>query len=132
MEGLDQVSEDRRELYICSTPAGLWIPILVQPSAVNDDIPQEADIDIEVLGLKGVRAGGLSGMRVKDLKERQQDTKCEKDPEGRKWDPVVRLVQVMFRNGNVLGKIAWEMMVLLQKDKGGYRGIGIVEVLWKV
>ena len=67
-EGLDQVSEDRAELYRCIPPARLWVPILVHPSVVNDDIPEEADIGIEVLGLKGGRAGGPLVMRVKDLK----------------------------------------------------------------
>ena len=45
---------------------------------------------------------------------------------------MVRLVYVMFRDGTVLEEIAWATMVLLQKGKGGYRSIGIVEVLWKV
>ena len=42
------------------------------------------------------------------------------------------LVWVMFKDGNVLEEIYWAMMVLLLKEKGGYRGIGIVEVLWNV
>ena len=45
---------------------------------------------------------------------------------------MVRLVHVIFMDGTVLGEIAWAMMVLLQKGKGGYRGIGIVEVLCQV
>ena len=47
------------------------------------------------------------------------------------WEPVVKLVQVMFRDGTVLEDIAWATMILLHQDKVGYRGIGIVEVLWK-
>ena len=70
-EGLDQVSADREELYICCPPERLWVPILVQPSEVNDEIPQEEDIEIAVLGLKGRRAGGMSGMHAKDLKKWQ-------------------------------------------------------------
>ena len=38
-EILDQVSADRAELYICCPPARLWVPILVQTSAVNNYIP---------------------------------------------------------------------------------------------
>ena len=38
----------------------------------------------------------------------------------------------MFRDGTVPEKIAWEMMLLITKGKGEYRGIGLVEVLWKV
>ena len=44
----------------------------------------------------------------------------------------MRLVQVMFRDGTVPEEIAWEMMVLITKGKGEYRGIGLVEVLCKV
>ena len=45
---------------------------------------------------------------------------------------MVILVWVMFKDGNVLEEIYWAMMVLLLKERGGYRGIGIVEVLWNV
>ena len=48
------------------------------------------------------------------------------------WELVIILVQVMFRDRTVLEEIAWDMMVIPPKGKGGYRGIGIVEVLWKV
>ena len=45
---------------------------------------------------------------------------------------MVRLVQVMFRYGTAQEEIAWETMVFLPKGKGEYRGIRLVEVLWKV
>ena len=44
----------------------------------------------------------------------------------------MRRVQVMFRGWTVPEDIAWVMMILLLKEEGGYQGIGIVEVLWKV
>ena len=45
---------------------------------------------------------------------------------------MVKLVQVVFRNGTVTEEILWDTMVLLPKWKGGYRGIGLVEVLWNM
>ena len=78
-EGLDQVSADRAELYRCHPQSRLWVPILVQPLAVNDDILEEADIEIAVLGLKGGIAGDLLGMIMKDLKGWLQEAKCERD-----------------------------------------------------
>ena len=39
---------------------------------------------------------------------------------------------MMFRDGTVPEDIAWADMVLLPKGKGYYRGIGLVEVSWKV
>ena len=47
-EGLDQVSEDRAELYICWLTEGLQVPLLVHPAAVNYGIPVEAEIYMEV------------------------------------------------------------------------------------
>ena len=38
----------------------------------------------------------------------------------------------MFRERAVPEQIAWVKMVLITKGKGGYRGIDLVEVLWKV
>ena len=71
-------------------------------------------------------------MCTKDLKGWLHEAKREKDPEDRRWEIVVRLVQVMLRDGNVLEEIAWVTMFLLLKGKESYRGIGIVEVLCKV
>ena len=85
----------------------------MQLLAVNDDILEEVEIDIAVLGLKGGRAGGPSGMRAKDLKGWRQEVKRKKDIEDRRWEPVVRLVQVMFRDRTVPEDIYWETMVLL-------------------
>ena len=45
---------------------------------------------------------------------------------------MVRLVRVMFGDGNIPEEIDWVTMVLLPKGKGDYWGIGLVEVLWKV
>ena len=105
---------------------------MVQPVAVNDELPTEVEVKLAVRALKGGRAGGPSGMRAEDLKGWSKEDKWEKETEGRRWDLVVRLVQVMFRYGTVQEDMAWAKMVLIPKGKGEYRGIGLVEVLWKV
>ena len=51
-------------------------------SYVNDEIIEEAEIEISVLCLKGGISGGLPGMHAKDLEGWQQKSKREKDPEG--------------------------------------------------
>ena len=38
----------------------------------------------------------------------------------------------MFEDGVVPEEVTWETMVFLPKGEGGYWGIGLVEVLWKV
>ena len=48
-----------------------------------------------------------------------KDAKREKEPVGRIWELVVRLVKVMFRYGTVPLEIAWVKMVLIPKGRGG-------------
>ena len=122
------MSADRAKLYICRTPEGLCVSLLVKPMAVNYDIPAEADIDMAVIGLKGGRVRGLLGMRAEDMKEWLREDKREKDIERRRWELVVRLLQGMFRDGTVPKEISWATMVLTLKGKKEYQGIGIVEV----
>ena len=64
----------------------------MKPSKFNDEIPEEAEIEIAVLGLKGGRSRGSSDMNTMDLKGYQQKANREKDSKGRRWEPVVILV----------------------------------------
>ena len=43
-------------------------PILIQPAAVNDNVPTEAEVKLAVRGLKGGRVGGPSRMIDEELK----------------------------------------------------------------
>ena len=45
---------------------------------------------------------------------------------------VVDLVQLEFREGDIAEKATWKEVVLIPKGKKDYRGIGLVEVMWKV
>ena len=57
-------------------------------------------------------------MHAEDLKGWIHKAKREIDPEERRWELVVRLVNVMFRDVTVLEEIACVTMVLLRKGKG--------------
>ena len=48
------------------------------------------------------------------------------------WAWVVDLVQTAFREGDMEDESTWQAVVLIPKGKGEYRGIGLVEVMWKV
>ena len=48
------------------------------------------------------------------------------------WEQVVELVQTAFRDGDLAEETTWQAVVLIPKGKGDYRGIGLVEVMWKV
>ena len=48
------------------------------------------------------------------------------------WDRVVVLARETFGEGLLAEEITWQAVVLITKGKGDYRGIGLVEVIWKV
>ena len=131
-EALDQVSTDRADLYRCRTPEGLRVPLLVCQSDIKDGLTTEAEVSVPVRVLEGSIAGGPPGMRTEDLKGWIMEATCKKEPVRRWGELVVRLVQRNCADGTPLEELEWTIMVLIPKGKGGYRGIGIVEVAWYV
>ena len=45
---------------------------------------------------------------------------------------LVELVQTAFRDGVLDKEATWQAIVLIPKGKKDYRGIGLLEVVWKV
>ena len=88
----------------------------------------ESEVEIAVKGLKGVRAGGLSGMRAEYLKGWLRKSTRKKDLLREQWGLLLRLVQQTFRDVNSPAELAWATVVLILKGKGYYRGVGLVEV----
>ncbi|KAL7551798.1 hypothetical protein ACHAWF_014996, partial [Thalassiosira exigua] len=60
----------------------------------------------------------------------------EKDKEpkgaGNRWQALVKLVQVIWERGEIPRQLLWVIVVLLPKGGGDYRGIGILEPIWKL
>ena len=48
------------------------------------------------------------------------------------WERVVELIQTTFWDGELAEEATWQAVVLIPKGKGDYRGIGLVEMIWKV
>ena len=44
----------------------------------------------------------------------------------------MELTQTAFREGKLAEEATWQAMVMIPKGKGEYRGIGLVEVVWKI
>ena len=59
--------------------------------------------------------------------ERERRTEAEGH-----WERVVELIQTDFWDGELVEEATWQAVVLIPKGKGDYRGIGLVEVMWKV
>ena len=45
---------------------------------------------------------------------------------------MVELVQTTFWEGELADESTWQAVVLIPKGEMDYRGIGLVEVMWKV
>ena len=58
----------------------------------------------------------------------QSETETEAD----NWTMVVDLVQSAFREGTLVEEATWQAVVLIPKGETDYRGIGPMEVMWKV
>ena len=56
----------------------------------------------------------------------------EINPDRFLWDQLVWLVQHVWASGMLLTQLPWAILVLLPKSNGGTRGIGLLEVIWKV
>ena len=97
------------------------------------DGPTEVgDIAATVRKIRSVRAVGPSGMKAEHLKVRLQAGTMEKEPDTETWDKVVSVIQVEFWEGYTPEALMWTTMVLILKVGGEYRGIGMVETIWKV
>ena len=65
--------------------------------------------------------------------EEKGEEKTEAEEEGGElWLKVVEITQTAFREGNLAEEATWQTVVLISKGKGEFRGIGLVEVTWKV
>ena len=42
------------------------------------------------------------------------------------------MTQMAFQEGRLPSELTWTTMILLLKGRGGYRGVGLVEVIWKM
>ena len=60
------------------------------------------------------------------------ETTGNKDPVRRRWELLVRLVQRTLRERNPPEDLTRATMFLTLKGKGGFWGIGIIEVAWEV
>ena len=71
-------------------------------------------------------------MKAEHLKAWLRAVTREKYPDTEMWDKVVSVIPVAFREGYISEALMWTTMVLIPKGKGEYRGIGLVDTIWKV
>ncbi len=79
-------------------------------------------------------------MRAKHVKEWLRGIKREEDRAGQggvpghgdNWRLFLRLIQAAWMNSIVPRQLLWIIVVLISKGGGDYRGIGLLEPIWKV
>jgi hypothetical protein len=78
-------------------------------------------------------------MRAEHVKEWLQGVRREEDPEqngykgaGDPWRLLMKLVTKVWETGTIPQQLGWIIVVLIPKGGGDYRGIGLLEPIWKI
>ena len=90
--------------------------------------------------MAAARDAGASRMRAEHLKGWLNGAKLEENPKtgpanvgaGADWEALVQLVQAVWDEGRIPTQLGWVVTVLIPKGGGDYRGIGLLEPIWKV
>jgi hypothetical protein len=109
----------------------------VDPSDVPDVALTDLELRVVVGNLRNGRATGSMGMKAEQLKEwladiKRKETKDGVEGIGDRWQLFVALLQAGWQNGSVPTQMTWMVIVLLPKGGGNYRGIGLLDPIWKV
>jgi hypothetical protein len=129
---LDKLEAEYTSLYRRGNPPGEPVPVLVAPFDVDGDVPLEGDIADTVRHMRNDKAPGPSGIRVEHLKEWLVISERERDPDRSKWNKFFELIQHVFRYGDLTTDLSWSVLVFIPKGSSGFRGVGLLEVAWKV
>jgi hypothetical protein len=133
-------SAERVALYARRDSPGEPLPINIPRVDIADHTPTDGEIREAARELSNGRAGGAPGMRAEDVKAWLHGIKLEEDPKtgptnenaGDNWRRFVTLIQAIWDHGDIPPQLLWMIVVLIPKGGGDYRGIGILEPMWKV
>ena len=76
-------------------------------------------------------SGSPSGMRAEHLRQWLIYATWEDLSDATTWMNVVTIVQAALHEGDLTKECTWQIVVLIPKENGDFRGIGLIEVLWK-
>jgi hypothetical protein len=135
---MDRQTAERVTLYTRRQSPGEPLPINIDPVEIDDDTPSDGELRVAVGELTNGRAAGASGMRAEHVKAWLSDVRREEDPKdqgadgaGDNWRLFLRLVQAAWTHGVIPRQLLWIIVVLIPKGGGDYRGIGLLEPIWK-
>ena len=112
------------------------------PPPLADGAPPDAELREAVKKLRNGRAGDGSDMWAEDIKswlrgmEREEEAERKgkegHEGDGDTWRLFVRLLQHVWNIGKIPRQILLSVVVLIPKGGNDYRGMGPLEVAWKV
>ena len=126
-----------KNLFTESTSEKEEIPILVEPTMIDDEVPSEQEIRDAVKQLRNFKSPGASGIKVENLKlwaaESEITEEEERTPRRDRWEKLMRIVELAFQDAEIPDAFMNAVLVLIPKHKPGeYRGIALLEVLYKL
>jgi hypothetical protein len=132
--------EEWVELYRRRDSPGEPLLINLQGPTISDDMPSDHKIRDAAWKLLNGRAGKTSNMRADDVKRWLCGITLEEDPkkgpdnigEGDNWLLLIGLIQAIWTQGKIPQQLTWVIVVLLLKGGRNYRGISLLEPLWKL
>jgi len=74
----------------------------------------------------------MTSNHLKAWMKQALDPEEGKQPQRQPWGTLVQLIQHMWSTGQLPTELTWSIQVLLPKPNGGARGIGLLEVAWKL
>jgi hypothetical protein len=137
---MERQTKERIALYTRRTPPGEPLPINIDPTPIPDGVPTNSEVREAVGELANGRSGGASKMRAEHMKEWLQEIRREEDPKtaignqgaGDAWRLLMRLAAAVWETGTIPQQLGWIIVVLIPKGGGKYRGIGLLEPIWKI
>jgi hypothetical protein len=137
-EDLELITVEREALYAKRPPHGEPLPItLPAPFNVPDGLFDDEEIATAVRRLPRGKSPGPTGMRAETIKEwlKLWEIATEKElpiNDNHPWIVFRALLRHVSSTGSVPSRMAHAICVLLPKPDGGVRGLGLLEVCWKV
>jgi hypothetical protein len=130
--------QERIDLYAARRPLGWLLPINIDPAPIPDVVPMDAELQMVVGHLRNGRVAGTTGMKAEHLKEWLANVKRKEREDGGVeglgdcWQLFVKLLQVVWTTVTVPTKMSWMIINLLPKGGYDYRGIGLLDPIWKI
>ena len=136
---MERQTSEQVDFYTRQASPGDPLPINYGPIEINNDAPLDLEIGLATSELSKGQGTGASKMRAEHVKDWLWGVHCEEDAEGQgapgdgdNWRLFAHLVQATWTYGIVICQLLWIIVVLIPKGGGDYRGIGLLEPIWKV